>query len=352
MFTRVKPLGWALYEELTSAQMNQIDLNLSRAVDGYDGGTYTLNNPITFNGTVNMSGSNNWTGAIVSDTSFTSNGTSTVLNTTSTNIYSTFVNVQSGVAFDFLAGSNVYVRGGFNFMGSSTVNFQSGAGVEFNASTDFKAVNVFTSTSSIDVRGGFTVDAGATAVFNSNALFNEGLELPIGKKIKYSTPETWTVSLSFGAGVPESMDNTVFQYHSSDLVVRQIDNSGSNTRWFLFPQGLTGGTPTDLIGVIARTSSFGISGTTPNPTEFVLYIKDSAGTTVNSVSFVDTNPHASSAHNVAPAAPFSFPYNPSIHHLVIEFKGYGGSDTLNAFNKWYELRALLLVFQTDAKGVY
>jgi hypothetical protein len=42
MFTRVKPLGWAFLEILTSTQMNQLDTNASRAIDGLNGGVYTL----------------------------------------------------------------------------------------------------------------------------------------------------------------------------------------------------------------------------------------------------------------------------------------------------------------------
>ena len=42
MFTRVKPLGWAFLEILTSTQMNQLDTNVSRAIDGLNGGTYAL----------------------------------------------------------------------------------------------------------------------------------------------------------------------------------------------------------------------------------------------------------------------------------------------------------------------
>jgi hypothetical protein len=42
MFARVNPLGWAFLEILTSVQMNQIDVNLSRALDGLNGGAYTL----------------------------------------------------------------------------------------------------------------------------------------------------------------------------------------------------------------------------------------------------------------------------------------------------------------------
>lgn len=49
-FARVKPGDWAFGERLTSAQENQLDINASRAVDGYAGGTYTPTDPIVING--------------------------------------------------------------------------------------------------------------------------------------------------------------------------------------------------------------------------------------------------------------------------------------------------------------
>ena len=48
-FSRVKPGGWALYEVLTSAQMNALDVNTSRALDGYAGGTWSPSAEITIN---------------------------------------------------------------------------------------------------------------------------------------------------------------------------------------------------------------------------------------------------------------------------------------------------------------
>src|SRR5262245_3193810 len=39
-FTRVKPTGWAMFEKLTSAQANQLDIDHANAVDGAAGGTY------------------------------------------------------------------------------------------------------------------------------------------------------------------------------------------------------------------------------------------------------------------------------------------------------------------------
>lgn len=40
-FSRVNGGGWALYETLTSAQMNALDINVSRALDGFAGGDYS-----------------------------------------------------------------------------------------------------------------------------------------------------------------------------------------------------------------------------------------------------------------------------------------------------------------------
>lgn len=46
-FTRAKPAGWSSGQPFTAAQVNQIDINQSRAVDGYAGGTYTPSSPLS-----------------------------------------------------------------------------------------------------------------------------------------------------------------------------------------------------------------------------------------------------------------------------------------------------------------
>lgn len=48
-FARVNPPGWGYRAILTSAQQNQLDLNVSRALDGYAGGTYNPSAPLTWN---------------------------------------------------------------------------------------------------------------------------------------------------------------------------------------------------------------------------------------------------------------------------------------------------------------
>lgn len=49
-FSKVKGPGWAVGEQLTSAQMNQLDTDHAKAVDGTGGGTYTLTAPLVLNG--------------------------------------------------------------------------------------------------------------------------------------------------------------------------------------------------------------------------------------------------------------------------------------------------------------
>ncbi len=49
-FARVNTLGWALFEELTSAQMNALDIDHSNAVDGLNGGAYGLLSALSFTG--------------------------------------------------------------------------------------------------------------------------------------------------------------------------------------------------------------------------------------------------------------------------------------------------------------
>lgn len=49
-FTRVNPLGWALFEELTSAQMNALDIDHANALDVVGGGAHVTSNPLTVGG--------------------------------------------------------------------------------------------------------------------------------------------------------------------------------------------------------------------------------------------------------------------------------------------------------------
>lgn len=67
-FSRANALGWGFGEKLTSAQINTIDLNQSRAVDGHAGGAYLLTGPLAFVGpsTGGSMGVSNTTAAMAS----------------------------------------------------------------------------------------------------------------------------------------------------------------------------------------------------------------------------------------------------------------------------------------------
>lgn len=49
-FARVNPPGWDEEDDVTPEQMNQLDINVSRALDGNDGGNYNPANPLDIGG--------------------------------------------------------------------------------------------------------------------------------------------------------------------------------------------------------------------------------------------------------------------------------------------------------------
>jgi hypothetical protein len=81
-FTRARPAGWTDgVDAITAPQLNQIDVNISRALDGYAGGSYAPNglitldgsagvnvataNTLTVQGQLNMSGTQTQTGGLI-----------------------------------------------------------------------------------------------------------------------------------------------------------------------------------------------------------------------------------------------------------------------------------------------
>jgi hypothetical protein len=53
-FSRVNPGGWAMYEVLTSSQMNTLDINMTNALDGAAGGTYTPTATLELDGSAGL----------------------------------------------------------------------------------------------------------------------------------------------------------------------------------------------------------------------------------------------------------------------------------------------------------
>ena len=197
-FSRVNPLGWALFEELTSAQMNLLDTYVSRAIDGTFGGTYNPSTPININGTINVTNIN--VGSLTGDAVFTSlvvNGTSTFNGPATFNSTSAFngamtinslVNMNSGQfnfnssaqfsmnAGNFIvgAGAGMFAYGNVTFSGDD-VTFTgadvvvSGGNWDFNMTPDFNFGFVVTS-GMATFNGGLTVTGGAVSITSSGAV--------------------------------------------------------------------------------------------------------------------------------------------------------------------------------------
>lgn len=198
-FSRVNPLGWALFEELTSAQMNLLDTYVSRAIDGTFGGTYNPSNPININGTINVTNIN--VGSLTGDAVFTSlvvngtsdfNGPSTFDSTATFNglvtiTYDTYMSGGSflftsteffvisgtGATFRIDATASGLVYGNFTFSGNDTTFsgcdvIVTGGNWDFNMTPDFNFGFVVTS-GMATFNGGLTVNSGAVSITSSGA---------------------------------------------------------------------------------------------------------------------------------------------------------------------------------------
>lgn len=97
MFTRVNLLGWGTYAPVTHAEMTQLDINISRALDGVNGGTYTLAEPLVINGTVSIPGLTTGPTAVIEADVVTANSE---------------LNIPSGSVLDVASGGKVWVKGG------------------------------------------------------------------------------------------------------------------------------------------------------------------------------------------------------------------------------------------------
>lgn len=69
-FARANALGWADYETLTATQANTIDINISRAVDGYAGGVYAPSSTLE------------WREGVIIDASYSAAGSRRALDAT------------------------------------------------------------------------------------------------------------------------------------------------------------------------------------------------------------------------------------------------------------------------------
>lgn len=358
-FSRVNPLGWALFEELTSAQMNQLDLNASRAIDGTFGGTYNPSGPININGTVYIQ--NLDVGALTGDAVFTSlvvNGLSTFNGDATFNdrVYLNDVTtIDANVQMN--SGSFTY-DGGNNFRIASGTLRVSNLGV-----ADFETEVFFEGTSEVFVNGSAVWEFANEPEFSGGALFNGGsiafypepyfyvgLEIDNslgGSGIRYTNAKVWNVRAGWGQARP--VDFTKWEMDTGGYWI-QTDEQVWPVRMWWFPQGLWSGGEAEITRVEFRVRANGLSGTPSNDTYFNFFVTNDDFDSSSTAQCVDNSPNSSSDHGAVWTGSIS--YNPDTEIIGATFLGYRGGDTLNGSSKWYEVKSVRITFNTEEQGVY
>lgn len=238
-FSRVNPGGWGLFEVLTSSQMNQIDINQSRAVDGFAGGTYTPSDPInfggagviintiggtptftgdvTFEGDVTIDSGHNLTvgGSLIVDLGILVNGGSISVDATVLTAFNGPVifgggaevaggdlTIDDGQSIDFEADGG---GGGAKIIGYPLIDcdvhvltgnqffIDSGAALTVNGSLNVNLNVAFTGTSVVAVGGSWSFTSGSTVTFDSAPTFSEGFTYDPTKSLSFTTGADITV---------------------------------------------------------------------------------------------------------------------------------------------------------------
>lgn len=365
MFSRVNPLGWALFEELTSTQMNLLDLNASRAIDGTFGGTYTPSNPININGTMSVTNMN-VTNLSVDNATFSGVGT---FDAGEINCYRINCTLQMNVTGEANFEYNSYFRddvrmqeGSFYFTSTESFNFSNGTfRIYGSAAAQFESDVDFTSTSNVVVQSGcdWTFDnwpvfqdgfrAYGSNLFYTAPTFYEGLSLAAGKLITYSTSQSWIIRFPFVLGGQVTSMSSSYDIESSGFC-KQIANSSWPIRLWSFPQGLWGKTPVDIIAAEFYARANGLSGTPTGDTQFRIFKIDHYWNPIGSAATAnDSNPNNSTDHYIPWSGTITL--DPSTEIFGLVFLGYNGGDTLGG-SKWYEIKSVRMTLRTNARGVY
>lgn len=142
--TAANPGGWSLNEVLTSAQMTHLQNELLKAIDGVNGGTYTLASPLEFAGADVR---------IAADLEVISGGE---------------INIQNGGALNVLAGGVIDFSGDLHISSGGELVVESGGLLTLQNGSDM-AVD---GTALITLDGTLLVDAGGSIEVNGSGAIN------------------------------------------------------------------------------------------------------------------------------------------------------------------------------------
>ena len=359
MFSRVNSLGWALFEELTSSQMNQLDLNVSRALDGVFGGTYNLSNTLTINGTVRISNME-FTGGTITTLGVTGTLTADTISVT------TMLDSNGIATFDgsTYVNGNLYFQstGGLYMSGTGPLEMESGTfTIKNTAVARFESTVMFLATADVTViaacdwtfnnwpifQGGF--NAYGTVRFNTEPTFEAGLEIAAATLISYKTAQAFVIRFPFALGMQSPNVTSDYKVDATGFVM-QIANTGWPSRLICNPQGFWGGVAVSIAAIEIRVLGHGLSGSPSNPTYFSLRRVDQDWTELQNETVTDSNPNSATAHSASWTGTMAV--DPLNEMFMIYFNGYGGGDTLNGSTKWYQINSVRMTLQTNSMGMY
>ena len=365
-FARANSLGWALFENLTSAQMNIIDINQSRALDGDAGGTYNLSAPLVLNGTVEISNLIATTGSTFDDI---------VCNTLQVLNLANSIRDLTTVGFTTLTDT-VSIAGLTNFTGVTTVNspftqqsntfqvnssatLQSNGIANFDGATNFTAnsIVIFDSNTDIvfnrkaDFNQGYIVTSAVQSVHLDRPDMQDGIQFGSTDKVHYGSATSWTNNQSLAAGAgprPELRFDWADGSHWN-----QIDAFGFGESYAIVPSIFYGNEPIELTSISYRTDGSNLSGGSPTGNtsfSFVVYNEDANPVGSKLIVTVDANDNSDIPHTTTSSG-LSIIIDPVTEWFLIRFTGYEGGTTLS-INDHYSLYSFKCVWRINAKDIY
>ena len=217
----VKPGGWDPEEVLTSDQMNELQVEMVKAIDGAGGGTYTLSAPLIFEGS-----EVHWStvtrvvagGFFYVDAGGTISVTGDIL-------------IEDGVQIDVKGDGRIDVRSG------AELQLHSGAELDIDCNADFAAGNTFTLRGTLAAVGdaALTTAADTTTTLGGtvNIEINDGGRIDVnGGEIQLNEGSTLDINcgMDLVAGKTFVMWGTIALQSEASIVVpdnAEITSEGS-----------------------------------------------------------------------------------------------------------------------------
>lgn len=240
--TAVKPGGWAIGEILTSDQMDALQSEMLKAVDGVNGGSYTLGSSLTFAGADVR---------IAADLEILSTGQINANSGSEINVDSGAqidvagdLNLLSGGDLNVLSGGEIAVDGNIEVASGGIVNLNSGGRMDVNSGADFNvesgATLDLTGTMTVGATGNVNVASGGNVNLQSGAdliaqsggsiLIQSGgaLTAQNGATVQVEDSEDLVIN-----DAPEEFRHTlVAAFHESTGAWDKIPNSSGELGWY------------------------------------------------------------------------------------------------------------------------